>query len=84
MPDYDGRGDESVSAGDVLIWIPRAIFAPIYLVSEYVLRKPLGALVTALDHAGIQKLLGQESDFTLLQRLAASGPRNTTLPSVAP
>src|SRR5687767_2931858 len=45
LPDYDGRGDDPVTAGEVFIWVPRAIFSPLYLVSEYVLRWPIGKLV---------------------------------------
>jgi hypothetical protein len=48
-PDYDGRGEEPTTAGDVLIWIPRVILSPLYLVSEYVIRRPLGALTTAAE-----------------------------------
>ena len=53
VPDYDGRGDDPVTAGDVFIWIPRAIFFPVYLVSEYVIRWPLGALTTAVEEHDI-------------------------------
>ncbi len=60
LPDYDGRGDEPVSAGDVLIWIPRGIFYPVYLVSEYVIRWPLGKLTSALDEHDVPGIL---SDF---------------------
>ncbi len=48
-PDYDGRGDEPTTVGDVLIWVPRVIVSPLYLVSEYVIRAPLGALTTAAE-----------------------------------
>jgi hypothetical protein len=40
-PDYDNREDTPVSAGEVLIWIPRAILFPVHLVFEYVIRWPL-------------------------------------------
>lgn len=48
-PDLDGRGDPPADAGDVLIWIPRVIFAPVHLVTEWVIRKPLGAFLTAAE-----------------------------------
>lgn len=48
LPNYDGR-PEPRSAGDVLIWIPRVLFSPLYLVSEYLIRRPLGALVTVAE-----------------------------------
>ncbi len=53
VPDYDSRGDEPVTAGDVFIWIPRAVFFPIYLVSEYVVRWPIGKLTTAIEEHDI-------------------------------
>jgi hypothetical protein len=46
--DYDGREDET-TAGDVLIWIPRVILFPAYVVTEYVVRKPLGLLMTSAE-----------------------------------
>lgn len=49
VPDYDGRGDEPTTAGDVLIWIPRGLFYPVYAVSEHVIRWPLRQLVTWFD-----------------------------------
>lgn len=49
MPDYDGRGEPPTTAGGVLIWVPRVIVSPLYLVSEFILRRPLGALVRAVE-----------------------------------
>lgn len=49
VPDYDGRPDEPPNAGEVLIWIPRVILFPGYLLTEYVVRRPLGAFVTLLE-----------------------------------
>jgi hypothetical protein len=48
-PDYDGRGGEPTTAGDVLIWVPRVVFFPLYLVSEFVIRRPLGWLITTAE-----------------------------------
>lgn len=59
-PDYDGRGDEPVTAGDVFIWIPRAVFSPVYLVTEYLIRWPVGKLTAWLDVNDIPDLV---SDF---------------------
>jgi len=63
VPDYDGRGPEPVDAGDVLIWIPRGLFYPLYAVSEYVLRRPLGALTTALDENDVPDIVGDFFTF---------------------
>jgi hypothetical protein len=49
MPDYDGRGEPKATAGDVALWIPRVIFAPLYFVSEFVIRRPLGFLITTAE-----------------------------------
>lgn len=46
--DYNGRGDEPTGAKG-LLWVPRVVFFPVYLVTEYVVRKPLGALLTAVE-----------------------------------
>jgi hypothetical protein len=48
VPDYDGR-DEPVTPGDVLIWIPRVGLFPLYVVSEYLVRRPLGWLATTAE-----------------------------------
>lgn len=49
MPDYDGRGEPPTTAGEVLIWVPRVIFAPLWLVSDYVVRRPIGFLVVTAE-----------------------------------
>jgi hypothetical protein len=56
VPDYDGR-DEPTSAGDVLIWIPRLALSPLWLVSEFVVRRPLGFLITAAERAHVPEAL---------------------------
>lgn len=48
VPDYDGRS-EPTTAGDVALWIPRVVLFPLYLVSEYVIRRPLGWLVSTAE-----------------------------------
>jgi hypothetical protein len=48
LPDYDGR-PEATTAGDVLLWVPRVVLFPLYVVSEYVLRLPIGWLVTSAE-----------------------------------
>ena len=48
LPDYDGRPDEKRSAA---LWVPRILAAPLYLTSEFVLRRPLGALTRDVERA---------------------------------
>lgn len=52
LPDYDGRPD-TTTTGEVLLWIPRVILSPLYLVSEYVVRRPLGFLVSGAERIGL-------------------------------
>src|SRR5687767_15236803 len=49
VPDYDGREEPGPDAGDVLLWVPRTAFFPLYLVSEYVLRRPLEWFVVTAE-----------------------------------
>ena len=56
VPDYDGR-EEPTTPGDVLIWIPRIVLSPLYLVSEYVVRRPLGFLVAGAERANLPEIL---------------------------
>jgi hypothetical protein len=46
VPDYDGRGPPPVDVGDALVWIPRILLVPAYLVTEYAIRLPIGAADT--------------------------------------
>jgi hypothetical protein len=45
VPDYDGRGNPEADAGSWALWIPRIVLSPLYLTNEFVLRRPLGALI---------------------------------------
>lgn len=57
VPDYDGRGDDPTTTGDVVVWVPRVLLSPLYLVSEFVVRRPLGAFVTWAEREQIPALL---------------------------
>ena len=56
LPDYDGR-EASTSTGEVLLWVPRILLSPLYLVSEFVVRRPLGYLVSAAERAKLPEFL---------------------------
>jgi len=45
VPDYDGRGNQDADAGSWALWIPRIVLSPLYVANEYVLRRPIGAVV---------------------------------------
>ena len=57
VPDYDGRGPPPTKPGDVALWVPRIIFSPLYFTSEFVLRRPLGALLTAAERSHVPTFL---------------------------
>lgn len=56
VPDYDGR-EEPTTAGDVLIWIPRIVLSPFYVVSEFVIRQPLGFLIRGAERLNLPSAL---------------------------
>ena len=50
LPDYDGRGNEDADGGGSwALWIPRVALSPLYVVNEFVIRRPVGALVTVAE-----------------------------------
>lgn len=51
VPDYDGRGERPATTAEKLLWIPRVLLAPLYLVNEYFVRRPIGAIVTAIERS---------------------------------
>ncbi|HET6337227.1 MAG TPA: hypothetical protein VFG30_28575 [Polyangiales bacterium] len=57
LPDYDNRAEEPTSVGDVALWVPRILLSPLYVVSEYVLRRPLGAMIAGAERSGLPSIL---------------------------
>jgi hypothetical protein len=57
LPNYDGRGKPPTTVGERLLVVPRVILSPVYLTTEYVIRKPLGAAIAAAERANIPKVL---------------------------
>ena len=55
-PDYDGRPSEPSHPSGAL-WVPRVVLFPLWAVSEYVIRRPLGWVTTEAERANIQTLL---------------------------
>jgi len=41
----------------VALWVPRIVFSPLYLISEYVIRQPLGALISAAERSNVPTFL---------------------------
>jgi hypothetical protein len=50
-PNYDNRGGPKPSPGRKALWIPRVLLFPAYLVSEYLVRRPLEAGITYAERA---------------------------------
>jgi len=59
LPDYDGRGGrgQPTTPGRALLWVPRVLLFPVYLVTEYVVRRPLGFAITAAERAEVPAVL---------------------------
>jgi hypothetical protein len=57
LPDYGNRGKDPTTVGDVAIWVPRVILSPVYLVTEYGIRWPLGHLISAAERANLPSIL---------------------------
>ena len=57
LPDYGNRGKAGTTVGDVAIWVPRVILSPVYLVTEYGIRWPLGHLIAAAERANVPDIL---------------------------
>ncbi len=57
VPNYDGREDAPTTPGQKLAWIPRILFYPVHLVTEYVIRWPLGRLFTVAEQEEIPERL---------------------------
>jgi hypothetical protein len=56
LPDYDGRKKQTTPT-DVALWVPRVVLFPAYVLSEYVIRRPLGYLITEAERAELPSAL---------------------------
>jgi hypothetical protein len=72
VPDYDGRASVAPDAVDALLWVPRVLTSPLYFLSEYVIRIPLGAFDTWVERNEVAQLLfdffrfGPEKELTIV------------------
>jgi len=57
LPDYGNRGPRPTTAGDVVKWVARILVSPFYFVSEYVIRRPLEAVIPLAERADLPKEL---------------------------
>jgi hypothetical protein len=57
VPDYEGRPPPPDTPGEIALWVPRVVFSPVYFTAEYVLRAPIGALITAAERSNVPQVL---------------------------
>lgn len=57
LPDYDGRPDPAPSPERALLWVPRVALAPLHLVFEYLLRRPLAEILGWVERENLHFLL---------------------------
>ncbi len=57
VPDYDGRGPDPSNTDGAGVWTARVLLSPLWLTSEFLLRRPLGAIVTAAEKAELPEKL---------------------------
>jgi hypothetical protein len=57
LPDYGNRGKDPTTVGDVAIWVPRIVLSPLYLVTEYGVRRPLGYAIATAERHNVPTLL---------------------------
>jgi hypothetical protein len=57
LPDYADRPARRATPGEVLLWVPRVVFSPVYFTTEYLLRRPLGAIVSEAERANLPAAL---------------------------
>jgi hypothetical protein len=57
LPRYDGRPPPESDAGDMALWAPRILLYPFWFVAEYVVRRPLGSLVSWAERKDVPRIL---------------------------
>jgi hypothetical protein len=70
VPNYDGRGGAPEPRVRKALWVPRVLLFPAYVVSEYVVRRPLAAGIT---YAEKQRWPSAISDFLALDEVHPVG-----------
>lgn len=70
VPNFDGRGNPDAEVGSWVLWIPRVVLFPLYVVNEYVVRRPLG---TVVRHAE------REHWASSIEQLVTFGPKGNSI-----
>jgi hypothetical protein len=56
-PNYDGRGGAPRTPARKALWVPRILLSPAYFVTEFMVRRPLGYVITAAERAKLPEVL---------------------------
>jgi hypothetical protein len=70
VPNYDGRGGAPATPTQKALWVPRVLLFPAYVVSEYLVRRPLAAGITYAERSGWPAAV---SDFLALNEVHPIG-----------
>ncbi len=70
LPNYDGRAGPPRTPAQKALWVPRVLLFPAYVLSEYVIRRPLAAAITYAENAGWPAVI---SDFLALNEVHPVG-----------
>jgi hypothetical protein len=57
VPSYDGRAPKPMSPEEIALWPLRVLLSPLYFTSEYIIRRPLGAITRAAERAKVPEKL---------------------------
>jgi hypothetical protein len=57
LPDYRGREEGPPTPGEQATVALRVVLSPLYFVSEYLIRRPIGALIAGAERAALPQLL---------------------------
>lgn len=49
QPDVDRREPPKTTPGEAMLWVPRVLFFPVYAVTEFVIRRPVGWVMTVAE-----------------------------------
>jgi hypothetical protein len=70
VPNYDGRGGAPKTPAQKALWVPRVLLFPAYVVSEYLVRRPLEAGIGYAERAGWPAAI---SHFLSLNEVRSAG-----------
>jgi hypothetical protein len=57
LPDYEGRPPRPARPSEALLWVPRVVLSPVYFTTEYLIRRPVGAILRDAERANVPAAL---------------------------